>query len=102
MSKIACALAHTLLKIELFIEPPCKAEKEDDEDKNCKGGAVLVEGRDIADRDGLGFRHGLCEGVRLDCLAVTPACVPLMHQQGINPARCGSWTGFACLTAYGC
>ena len=84
MSKIACALAHTLLKIKLFIEPPCKAEKEGDEDKNCKGGAVLVEGRDITDWDGFGFRHGLCEGVRLDCLAVTPTRVPPLQIHSIG------------------
>ena len=46
-------------KRALFIEPPCKAEKEDDEDKDCKGGAVLVEGRDITDWDGFGFRQGV-------------------------------------------
>lgn len=78
----------------MFIEPPCKAEKESNEDKDRKGCAVLVKGRDIGNWDGFGFRQGLCDGVRLDCLAVAPSCVPLMHQQGIDPARCGSRRGF--------
>ena len=39
----------------MFIAPPCKAEKESNEDKDCKGRAVLVKGQDIADWDGFGF-----------------------------------------------
>lgn len=77
----------------MFIEPPCKAEKESHEDKDREGCTVLVKGRDIGDWDGFGFRQSLCDGVRLDCLAVAPSCVPLMHQQGIDPARCGSGIG---------
>lgn len=90
--------AHTLLKIELFIEPPCKAEKESNEDKDCKGCAVLVEGRDIADRDGSCTGCFYSDSVGADDLFLTPTRVPLMHQQGIYPARCESWGGFACLT----
>ena len=36
----------------MYIEPPYKAEKESNEDKDCKDCAVLVKGRDIADWDG--------------------------------------------------
>jgi len=38
----------------MFIEPPCKAEKESHEDKDSEGCTVLVKGRDITDRDGFG------------------------------------------------
>ena len=31
---------------KMFIEPPCKAKKESNEDKDRKGCAVLVKGRD--------------------------------------------------------
>lgn len=95
------ALAHTLLEkektsqkqlMEVPVEPQCQTKQEDKEHEEGKGGAVLVERWYIADLDGLGAGCLHLDGVGVLDNAVTPSGVPLMHQQGINPARCGSWT----------
>lgn len=77
----------------MLIEPPCKAEKESNEDKDCKGCAVLVKGRDITDRDGFCAGRFHLDSVGAEDLFLAPTRVPLMHQQGIYPARCGSGIG---------
>lgn len=77
----------------MFIEPPCKAEEENNENEDCKGCAVLVKGRDITDRDGFCAGRFHLDSVGVDDLFLAPTCVPLMHQQGIHPARCGSRIG---------
>lgn len=77
----------------MFIEPPCKAEEENNEDEDCKGCAVLVKGRDITDRDGFCAGRFHLDSVGVDDLFLAPTCVPLMYQQGIHPARCGSRIG---------
>jgi len=63
---------------KMFIEPPCKAEKESHEDKDSEGCTVLVKGRDITDRDGFGTGWFHLDSVGADDLFLTPTRVPLM------------------------
>ena len=56
----------------MFIEPPCKAEEENNEDKDRKGCAILVKGRDITDRDGFCTGWFQMDSVGADDLFLTP------------------------------
>ena len=56
-------------------------------------GTPFVEGRDVF----LWWQSNdrffvLVDSVSMVLYGITDVRVPLMHQQGINPARCGSWT----------
>ena len=86
----------------MFIEPACKAKKESNEDKDCKGGAVLVEGRDIADLDGLGAGCFYLDSVGMDDLFLTPTRVPLLQIHSVGrrayPRSLPEWTGDFCGT----
>lgn len=61
--------------MEVSIEPPCKTEQEGKEHKKGKGGAVLVEGRYIADLDGLGAGGFYLDSVGTDDLFFAPTGV---------------------------
>lgn len=72
------------LSMKVLVEPPCKTKQEDKENKDCKGCAVLVEGRHITDLDGLGAGGLHLDGVGVLHNAVAPTSVPFLQINGVG------------------
>ncbi len=66
------------------IDPPCQTKQEDKEHEDCKGGAVFVEGRHIADLDGLGAGCLHLDGVGVDNLLFTPFGMPFLQIDSVG------------------
>ena len=70
--------------MKVLVEPPCKTKQEDKEHEEGKGGAVLVEGRYIADLDGLGEGCLHLDGVGVDNLLFTPFGMPFLQIDSVG------------------
>ena len=70
--------------MEVFVEPPDQTEKKGNEDKDCKGCAVLVKGRHIANGDGLGEGRFHLDCVSTDDLFFSPTRVPAFLKHRVS------------------
>ena len=83
MSKNACFLLETPLRVESLIKPKHILYKQKYQQNGCEGGAVFVETWDITDFLCFYFYVFYLDGVSADGLTVAPTGVPLLQIDSI-------------------